>query len=84
MRTPKNWSRVSPRNLARVSNLWPKLEDKSHVPMVNPTIKCFKLKTSYNVFVSNLAYKFIIPNFIVNGYSARDIIIKSTWFEYIV
>ena len=23
MRTPKNWSRVSPGNLARVSNLWP-------------------------------------------------------------
>jgi hypothetical protein len=23
MRTPKNWSRVSPGNLTRVSNLWP-------------------------------------------------------------
>ena len=23
--TPKNWDRVSPRNLARVSNLWPGL-----------------------------------------------------------
>ena len=28
MRTPKNWSRVSPENLARVSNLWPAHGDK--------------------------------------------------------
>ena len=45
MRTPKNWSRVSPRNLGRVSNLWPALTH--HISTVVFEINFSKLKEEY-------------------------------------
>ena len=45
MRTPKNWSRVSPENLARVSNLWPVQDDRFEKRMPDNS-KCHNMDPS--------------------------------------